>query len=53
MTARNDDQGPMAPPRSTRDVMKGAPTPPSKPDEPDAPATDAATQTVKPDQESA
>lgn len=48
----SDDKGPMQKPRSTRDVMKGAPAKrPAKSKVPSAPATDAATQGVRTDQE--
>ena len=47
-----DDKGPMQRPRSTRDVMKAAPSRPrDKSDAPKAPATDAATSSVQTDQE--
>ena len=48
----SDDKGPMQKPRSTRDVIRAAPPAPrDKSDAPRAPATDAATHSVKTDQE--
>ena len=52
-----DDKGPMQPPRKTSDVMKAAPqNPPVDPKQkatPDEPHTDAATSSVRPNQEDA
>ncbi len=55
--AKMDDKGPMQPPRKTSDVMKAAPQKapgdPKKETTPDEPHTDAATSTVRPNQEDA
>jgi len=48
-----DEKGPMQGPRTTREVLKGAPPPPADDGEPKAEPTDSATHGVNTDQEDA